>query len=437
MNDDAELLRRYAESGSEEAFAELVRRHLGLVYHAALRQTGGDAHRAQDVAQEVFTSLARKARELSKRPALAGWLHTSTRYAALQSVRTERRRQNREQEIYAMTDSLHPDTSGADWERLKPVVDEALHALNERDREAVLLRYFEGRPFAEVGAKLAVSEDAARVRVDRALDKLRTTLARHGVTSTAAALALALANQAGAAVPAGLAATVTSGALVAGAAPAAIFAFMNLTNIKIALAIGVASAGAATVVVQHQENQALRAEVAQLSPQIKTTNPDPALSADNVRLKASLAQLESLRKDDTALIELMGEESGIKARAIESLSKRASAGEATTARLAARLAEVSPYDASELDHAVVLLKPVDPLYPSELKKAGIAGEVLADLVIDVTGAVQGVRIVRSSHREFEAPTLEALQQWKFSPGEKGGIAVNTRVPQLVVFKPTD
>lgn len=436
MNDDAELLRRYADSGSEEAFAELVRRHLGLVYHAALRQTGGDAHRAQDVAQEVFTSLARKARELSRRPTLAGWLHTSTRYAALQSVRTDRRRQNREQEIYAMTDSLHPDNSGADWERLKPFVDEALHSLGERDREAVLLRFFEGRPFAEVGAKLAVSEDAARVRVDRALDKLRTTLARHGVTSTAAALSVALAAQAGAAVPVGLTATVTSGALVAGGAPTLIFALMNLSKIKAALVLGAVAAGATTVVVQHQENKALRAEVAQLSRQ--TPNPGiDKLSDENARLKARLAQQESLRKDDSDLIELMGEESGMKAKVIEAVQKRANTSEAIAARLTARLVEVSPYDAAELDRAVVVRSTVPPLYPSKLKEEGVGGEVLADFVIDVTGAVQEVRVVRSSHREFEAPSIDALKQWKFSPGEKGGRVVNARVQQLLVFNPTD
>ena len=435
MNDDAELLRQYADQGSEEAFAELVRRHLSLVYHAALRQTGGDAHRAQDVAQEVFTGLARKARSLAQRPTLAGWLHTSTRYAALQSLRTERRRQTREQEIFAMTDSIQPDSSAADWERLKPVVDEALHALNERDREAVLLRYFEGRPFAEVGAKLSVTEDAARVRIDRALDKLRATLARHGVTSTAAALALALAGQAGAAVPTGLAATVTSGALVAGVAPAAIFAFMNLTNIKIALAIGVASAGAATVVVQHQENQALRTELAQVSTQSKATSPDPTLSAENARLKASLAQQEILRRDDSELIELMGEESGMKAKVIEAVQKRANTNEAIVARLVARLAEVSPYNVGELDRAVVLRTPVAPLYPAELKTAGVAGEVLAEFTVDRDGAVQDVKVLHSSRREFEGPSIEALQQWKFSPGEHGGRVVNTRIQQLLVFKP--
>ena len=277
MNDDAELLRQYADHRSEPAFAELVRRHLGLVYHAALRQTGGDVHRAQDVAQDVFTGLARKARTLAQRPTLAGWLHTSTRYAALQAVRTERRRQNREQEIYAMTDALHTDTAAADWDRLKPFVDEALHALNERDREAVLLRFFEGRPFAEVGAKLAVSEDAARVRVDRALEKLRTTLARHGVTSTAAALSVALGAQAGAAVPAGLAATVTNGALVAGGTSSLLFMLMNLSKLKVALALGVVAAGATTVAVQqHHDNETLRAEVAHLS------EPNPNIAKLNI-----------------------------------------------------------------------------------------------------------------------------------------------------------
>ena len=432
MNDDAALLRQYADTRSESAFAELVRRHLGLVYHAALRQTGGDAHRAQDVAQEVFTSLARKARTLAQRPTLAGWLHTSTRYAALQAVRTERRRQNREQEIYAMSDPLHSESSGADWERLKPFVDEALHSLGERDREAVLLRFFEGRPFAEVGAKLAVSEDAARVRVDRALEKLRATLARHGVTSTAAALAVALAAQAGAAVPAGLAATVTSGALVAGGASSLFFTLMNLSKLKVALALGAAAAGATTVVVQHQDNVALRAEITQLKGQGVAPTSDK-LSAENARLEASLAQQESLRRDDSELIELMGEESGMKAKVIEAVQKRANTNEVIVARLTARLAEVSPYDVSELDRPPTLTKPVNPLYPAAFKTAGVEGEVLAELTIDREGTVQSVKVVRSSHREFEAPVIEALQQWKYSPGEHGGRAVNARVQQLLQF----
>ena len=128
MIEDAELLRRYAADRDESAFAELVRRHLGFVYHAALRQCGGDAHRAEDVAQAVFTDLARKAGRLARRPVLAGWLYTSTRYAAAQAVRTEARRQVREQEAHAMNELLAPSPaeSAAEWERLRPVIDDEI-----------------------------------------------------------------------------------------------------------------------------------------------------------------------------------------------------------------------------------------------------------------------------------------------------------------------
>ncbi len=238
MSDDAELLRRYADTRDETAFAELVRQHLGLVYHAALRQCGGDAHRAEDVAQMVFADLARKSEKLSRRPVLAGWLYTSTRYAAAQAVRTEARRQAREREVHAMNQLLSENNSepASEWERLRPVIDDALHALGERDREAVLLRFFEARGFAEVGRRLAVSEDAARMRVERALEKMRTTLSRRGVISTTTALAVALTSQTGAAVPAGIAASVTVAALASvvpvtvAAATVGVLSFMSTTK---------------------------------------------------------------------------------------------------------------------------------------------------------------------------------------------------------------
>ncbi len=254
--DDSELLRLYATERSEKAFAELVRRHLGLVYHAALRQCGGDSHRAEDVAQTVFTDLARKAKDLSARPVLAGWLYTSARYAAAQAVRTEVRRQTREAEAVVMNE---PETA-VDWEQLRPVIDEALDALGEPDREAVLLRFFEGRPFAEIGRQFTVSEDAARMRVDRALEKMRGVLARHGVTSTAAALGAALAGQAVAAVPAGLAASITGAALGGGAAAATII-FMSITKLQAAAIAAVMAAGVAGLFVQHRTNTQLQADL--------------------------------------------------------------------------------------------------------------------------------------------------------------------------------
>src|SRR2546427_1425435 len=129
MNDDAQLLRRYAEAGSESAFSELVARHIDLVYSAALRQVGGDAHLAQHVAQPGFADLVRKARAVSRHTILTGWLYQATRYAASKVVRTERRRATREKEAVAMREL----SSEADWERLGPILDEAMSRLGAKD----------------------------------------------------------------------------------------------------------------------------------------------------------------------------------------------------------------------------------------------------------------------------------------------------------------
>jgi RNA polymerase sigma factor (sigma-70 family) len=279
MADDAELLRRYAQDHSEEAFAELVRNNLGLVYHAALRQCG-DAQLAQDVAQTVFNDLARKARSLASRPVLAGWLYTSSRYAALHVVRTEGRRQAREREAHAMKELLDGAEPAANWEQLRPVIDVALNELAERDREAVLLRFFEGRPFAEIGGFFAVTEDAARMRVERALEKMRVSLGRSGVTSTAAALAGALTTQAGAAVPAGAAAKIAAAALGAGPA-SAVATFMTITKLQLGVAAAIAALGVAGLVHQNRTNARLMAEAAALR---QAGAENARLQEENVKL---------------------------------------------------------------------------------------------------------------------------------------------------------
>src|SRR5213075_2725809 len=141
------------------------------------------------------------------------WLHTSTRFAATKVRRAEISRQQRHQEAETMQALLQDDNASAEWERLRPMIDDVIHEIGERDREAVLLRFFENRPFAEIGATLNISEDAARMRVERALDKLRVALVRRGIGSTTGALAVVFASQAGAAPPAGLLANVTAEAL--------------------------------------------------------------------------------------------------------------------------------------------------------------------------------------------------------------------------------
>jgi RNA polymerase sigma factor (sigma-70 family) len=181
---DSELLKAYAADGSEPAFNELVRRHLGLVHAAALRLLDGNAAEAEDVAQTVFTDLARKAGDLVAHGSLAGWLHTSTRFAAGKLRRTEQRRRHREHDTMNLPT---PDDSGAVWEEIQPFLDDALHELPETDREAVLLRFFEKLSLTEVGSRLGVGEEAARKRVDRALDKLRGLLAKRGVASATTA----------------------------------------------------------------------------------------------------------------------------------------------------------------------------------------------------------------------------------------------------------
>jgi RNA polymerase sigma factor (sigma-70 family) len=238
MSSDGELLHRYAEGRSEEAFAELVHRHLNLVYSAALRQLHGNAALAEDVMQSVFTDLARKATPLSARPNLMGWLYTSTHFAATKALRAEQRRHQREQEAQTMHD-LHQDSdSDRDWAQVRPVLDQVMHELKSADREAILLRFFENRPLADVGSKLGLKENAARMRIERALEKLRVLLSRRGVTATAA-LSLILSTHTVHAAPIGMAASLTSTALASGASSAGLIAILLMKKLKFALAITV------------------------------------------------------------------------------------------------------------------------------------------------------------------------------------------------------
>jgi RNA polymerase sigma factor (sigma-70 family) len=216
MRTDSELLRAYVEDASDGAFTEIVNRYIGLVYFAALRQLGGDAHGARDIAQAVFCDLSRKAASLTNRDSLAGWLHTSTRFAASKLRRAEYTRQKYELESSMNTD-LEGNPASQEWERLRPVIDEVLQEIPERDREALLLRLLQDRGFAEVGAALRISEDAARMRVTRALEALRRALKGRGIESTSAALAVTVTQAAGAFPPAGLAASIAQTALTTAA----------------------------------------------------------------------------------------------------------------------------------------------------------------------------------------------------------------------------
>ena len=313
MTDDTELLRQYTAEHSEAAFSELVRRHVDLVYSVALRKVGGDAHSARDVAQAVFIALARGAASLARRRALAGWLYLTTHHQAAQLVRADRRRLTRETEAHTMNEIFN--TPDVDWHQLRPVLDEAMQALSEPDREAVLLRYFERRPFTEIGKALDVTEDAARMRVDRALEKLRTLLARRGVASTAAALATVLGGQV-AAAPAGLVTTIT-GAVVAGAASSAGVAaitigfLMNTTNL-ITSTVALAAIGAAVylsteasqrgadLAASRQERVALQARLDGVESRFAQTSRRAAALQDQITAMQTVVKTTPAAKETKA-----------------------------------------------------------------------------------------------------------------------------------------
>src|SRR5580658_1967694 len=161
MSDDATLLRQYADDRSESAFTEVVHRHLDLVYGAALRRTGGDPHRAADVAQQVFGALARDARRLSRHSVLQAWLHTATRNASLNLMKSENRRRSRESEAAGLGAGSSGGAGSPDWERIKPMLDGAIDELPGPDRDAVVLRFLERKDFSEIGLALKMSADAA------------------------------------------------------------------------------------------------------------------------------------------------------------------------------------------------------------------------------------------------------------------------------------
>jgi RNA polymerase sigma factor (sigma-70 family) len=294
MNTDADLLRRYVHERDEPAFAELVQRHLGLVYSVALRRVGGDAHLAEDVTQRVFAVLARKALTLVGRPTLSGWLYTTAHLTSAVVVRGERRRKVHESEAQLMQNTLSSSEPAADWTRLRPVIDDVMIALKEDDREAIALRFFEKRSFVEVGAALRVTEEAARKRVDRALEKLRTLLMQRGITSTTAALGIALPAFAAIDSPAGLGGKVARHALAS--APAKPW-FAPITQ-ALWPAMAVLATGSLVLVAQQRANDALRAEI---EARVSSKTALASLLAENQQLAKSIAAVSDFETRTDAL----------------------------------------------------------------------------------------------------------------------------------------
>jgi uncharacterized protein (TIGR03435 family) len=256
--DDIALLRQYAENNSDEAFAALVTRHINLVYSVALRQVG-KPHAAEEITQAVFIILAKKAAQLRHDKALSSWLFQATRLTTNNFIRSESRRHRREEEAYMQ--SVLDEAGTEVWPKIAPLLDDAVGGLREKDRQAIVLRFYKGRNLRDVGLALGASEDAAEKRVSRALEKLRNFFTKRGVDSTTATIAETISANSVQAAPVALAKSVTAVAIAKGAAASGstltlikgalkIMAWTKAKTATVAITVALLAAGTATVTVK-------------------------------------------------------------------------------------------------------------------------------------------------------------------------------------------
>jgi RNA polymerase sigma factor (sigma-70 family) len=312
---DARLLREFATRGNDAAFREIVSRHTDLIFSAALRQVNSPDS-AADIAQKVFCDLAHKAGEVAEKfsadASLAGWLFRSTRFAALNHLRDESRRRAHERQ--AMEQLLTNSESAADWEQIRPLLDEAMDTLNDDDRDALLLRFFKNKNLREVGEQLKISDDAAQKRVSRAVEKLREFFTKRKITMGASGLTILISANAVQAAPLGLAAKIfmfaLAGKTISTSTVIAATKTIAMTTLQKTLVVAALTAAIGTGIYEAHQNSQLREQVQSLqqaqSPlneqlaQLQherddATNQLAGLLAENVQLKSNSNEDELLK----------------------------------------------------------------------------------------------------------------------------------------------
>ena len=333
---DRDLIREYARNGAEASFGELVHRHIDLVYSTAFRVLR-NAELADEVSQRVFVALARNAKKLEDRAVLAGWLHQTARHFALETVRSEERRRQREKEA-ADIRSLDSNETQSDWDQIAPYLDAALAQLDQDDRDAILLRYFERKTAKEIGEELGLTAEAAQKRATRALERLRMIFAQRGVPTATTALATLLSLQSIQSAPVGLAASVIAAgaAQTLTSATSTIGLIMASMKIKIGLAAALIAAASIPIVLQHITNTRFRAEVEGLRQQVAEL---ARLREESQRLTAQAQSLAAQgEKDRSELARLRGQLAAAQTRE----NKTASA-----AKRPGAVAPLTPTDTSE------------------------------------------------------------------------------------------
>jgi len=281
---DAELLTEWLSHQRESAFDSLVARYAGLV-HSAAKRTCGDETLATEASQLTFILLARKAKSLTSRNSLAGWLHLTAVMQAKNLIRTHRRETRKRERLHeSMETTTHSEDS---WREMQPVLDDALAALSDKDREAILLRFYRSLTIREIGETLGIATDAAQKRIDRATERLRGKLAKRGCPAggtLAAAMVAGFAADAQAATPA--ISLLVSKALAAGAGSSGILTLLTMKSTSFILPLIAMTLTGVWIGTQRQSISTMEKETALLQKQIVFADAsDPPIDSSTVKVR--------------------------------------------------------------------------------------------------------------------------------------------------------